>query len=550
MTPDEIVKKFQALQSQRKVAEEAWQAIELFVCPYRGKFFRDAATEGAIEWRRRNIYDSTAIMAHQSLSSSLHGSLTNPAIRWFDMQWRDKALQQNHSASVWLETASKKVYDTLQDSNFNLEINETYRDLTSFGTSFLIQEPTTDAVDTWQGVEFTSIPLKEGYFEPDATGGARVFYRHMQWTASKIVDKFGKDNVPEKVKTALDNAADETFDIVFCVYPRDIGRETTKKRVLPAKERPYGYKYICLQSKHEYLEGGYYEMPAYVPRWLTTSESVWGNSPAHVALADILTLNQMVELSIKAVEKLIDPAILTNERNLLADLDLGPGEVNKVRDVDKIKMFESTARYDVFTMKQEDLRMAINRYFFIDQLELKDSPAMTATEVQVRYELMQRLLSATMSRLRHDLLDPLIQRTFNLLYRSGEFGGLPEGVTDSDLDIEYIGPLSRSQRFDQSASLDRWLAQLQAIAAVSPRAEQVLMVPDWEAVARHSARNLNLPTELLRSKDDVVDEMADQQNRTNRAEEAAIANDEASAAVSLAKAGELGGQPPAPTQTM
>ena len=41
-----------------------------------------------------------------------------------------------------------------------------------------------------------------------------------------------------------------------------------------------------------------------------------------------------------------------------------------------------------------DVRASVRRIFFSDQLELNEGPQMTATEVQVRYELMQRLLRA------------------------------------------------------------------------------------------------------------------------------------------------------------
>jgi hypothetical protein len=271
---------------------------------------------------------------------------------------------------------------------------------------------------------------------------------------------------------------------------------------------------------------------------------MWGHSPAHYAIADILSLNQLVELDLKSREKVIDPAILAQERALLTDLDLSPGAVNSVRDINAFKAFESAARFDAVESTIVRLQSAIRRYFYIDQLELKESPAMTATEVQVRYELMQRLLSSTMARLKEDMLNPLIERTFNLLYRAGELGELPEGVDDLSYDVAYIGPLSRSMRFDQSASIERWITQLQLIAQMGGEAEKVMLVPNYDKIARAAAEQLNLPTEFTRSKDDVEADMDDKRQQQQRQASAEAAQAEAAAAKDLGQAEQLrGGEP-------
>lgn len=540
MTPDDIIKRFDTLYTQRSNVETQWLGIERFIAPYRGKFFTSAQTEQGIEWTKRDIYDSTAVMAHQLLSSSLHGGLTNPAVRWFDLQWRDPQLRADHSASVWLEASGKKVYDTLQDSNFNLEVNETYRDLTAFGTSFLMQEPKADFTDPWEGVQFTSVPLKEGFFEPDDTGGILTFYRLLRWRASKYVAKFGLENCSDRIKTLYEKNADDVVEVIFCVFPRH--GMTGKGATLTPENRPIGWVYVERNGGHVFKKGGYYEMPAYVPRWLTTSESQWGNSPAMVALADVLSLNELVKLNLKAMEKVVDPTILTKARNVIGHLNLGAGKINTVRDVDQTKAFESQARFDVTQMQISNLQQAINSYFFIDKLELKESPAMTATEVQVRYELMQRTMSAPMSRLKTDMLDPMVSRTFNLLLRGGQLEEMPDIVKElnPDFDIEYVGPMSRSQRFDQSASIERWIGQLTAIAQMGEEAEKVLLIPDWDIIAREAGAALNIPTKFTRDKTDVEDDMAEMKAAKNAAAEAAVNKDAASAEKDLSAAAMTG----------
>jgi hypothetical protein len=539
MEPKEIKKRFEALWSDRKIVEQQWQTIEGYVAPYRGKFFKENAGEASIEWKsNRHIYDATAVQAHIQLANSIHGSMTNPAIVWFEMQWRNPELQDNYDAKIWLENAGKRIYDELQDSNFNLEANNTYRNLTSFATAAIMEEPKADITEPWKGVQFTSVPIKQVYFEPDENGQAYNFYRLLQWRPSKLVSKFGYDNLPQTIQQQYDSSQDLAVQVIFAVYTRK-DKLNQKETVLTEENRPYGWAYLLRDDASVIKSGGYYEMPAFIPRWEVTDESMWGNGPAHYALADILTLNEMVALDLRSREKVIDPALLVQERAILNNLDLSPGAQNVVRDVTQIKPFESAARFDAVEATIMRLQSSVQKYFYIDQLELKESPAMTATEVQVRYELMQRLLSSTMARLKEDFLDPLLTRTFNLLYRAGEFDDLPEGVELTDYDIEYIGPLSRSMKFDQSASIERWITQLQLIAQNGGPAEEVLLVPDYDKLARMAADNLNLPTELTRSPEDVAADVEQQKAQASRQASAEAASAEAAAAKDLGQAEQL-----------
>ena len=130
----EIRKRYDTLVSQRKTVEDVWEIINKLVVPFRGDFFRDISSEHSVTWRdNREVFDSTAIDACNTLAASIHGSLTSPAIRWFELQFRDQNLNEDRDSRAWLEAAAEKCFYALQDSNFNLEANETYLDLVSYG---------------------------------------------------------------------------------------------------------------------------------------------------------------------------------------------------------------------------------------------------------------------------------------------------------------------------------------------------------------------------------------------------------------------------------
>jgi len=188
------------------------------------------------------------------------------------------------------------------------------------------------------------------------------------------------------------------------------------------------------------------------------------------AIYDTLSLNQLVDLVFSAGEKAIDPAIMTTKRGIFGNIDLSAAGVTIVSDMKSMQTFESKARFDVSAISKADLQQAIERAYFMDQLQLKESPAMTATEVHARIQLMQRLLGPTYGRLQSDFLDKLLSRTFKILYRNRILPPVPQVVVQNgwELNIDYLGPLAKSQRFDDAQAIERTLGTAAGMAEQYP----------------------------------------------------------------------------------
>lgn len=498
MTPREVKMRFDALHSVRRTVEEHWQLIERYVVPGRGKFFQDERSEHELTWRRRELYDSTAPMAAQSLAASIHGSLTSPATKWFDLRFRSPLPREQQVAKEWLEDSSDRVFKALQDSNFNIEASEAYTDLVSFGTTVLVEEPKNPAI--YEGVEFQTALIRGCFFEMNFDRSVRNFYRRLELTASQLISKFGEDQLPQRIiqQHAQAGEVDRKYTVIFCIYQRDDRMPANVQQPMAPALRPYGWMYVMHDDATQIgLEGGYYEQPAFVARWRMMSGSMWGFSPAMLALPDILTLNEMVRLILRAGEKVIDPPTVTSERGLLGDLDLEPGGLTVVRDVEQLRPYESGARFDVSQLQREQYQQSIRHVFHVDQLQLKESPAMTATEVRVRYELMQRLLGPTLGRLTNDFLDPLIMRTFNIMLRGGALSPPPDEARTEEgiLDIEYTGPLAKAQKMQEVEAMERWVASVAGLSEIYPEIRDLVDVDDY---GRNLAETLGVPSDNIK----------------------------------------------------
>jgi hypothetical protein len=486
MKCEDIRARFNAVKSARNTVQQTWARIEEFIAPYRGRFFEDSRSEGGVKWTYETVRDSTALESNKLLASNLNGNLTSPVVQWFDVGFRDQNMATDADAKQWLEECSRSVWIELQESAFNLHMAEAYEDLTSYGTTFLLEEYD----EKEDRIEFQCVPLIEAYFEADAQNRIHTFYRQKKMTPLQMIDKFG-DDVPDDIKDAalIPSQAEAKEDVIFCIFKRpgivDDGQPKAPEL------RPIGFKWIRLKDATLLgTEGGYFEMPVFVGRWSTVPESIWGVGPSHAALPDVLEINELIRLRARALSKDIDPPILTTERGLLGDLDLDPGGLSVVRSLDEIRPLTSGANYPAVNGAITELRQAIREMYYVNRLDLKESPAMTATEVNARIQQMQKLIGPTLGRLQSDLLAPLIERTFRIMTRVGKLPPMPEVLTQGnqpDLDIEFIGSLPMTQRMDTVSSIQDFIAFVMNSAQMDPAALDRLDI-DGAIKAYHDAR--------------------------------------------------------------
>jgi len=497
MKGSEIKARFNALESLRKTFDNTLQEVERYVVPHRGEFYRPLQSENEIEWKRRSIYDSTAPNAANLLASQMHGNLTPPSAPWFRLRFRDDDINEDAEAKEWLEDTEERERQALIESDFNNEAAEVYLDLVSFGTSVIMMEPKSET--EWKGIDFTAIPMVDCYFEMKADGTPHRVYRRLRYTNLQLRDRF--DNLPEEyTNEAAASDVDEKHIVIFAIYYDDNNKDHDTSQVLAPDMRPIGYKYIMHKDAVELEAGGYYEMPAMIIRWQKVAGSRWGYSPSLIALSDILQLNEVVAQTSEARAIAIAPPQKTTSRGVIGDLDLRPRGLTLVEDMDEVAPMDLGTNFVQADAEIERLQRSIRSTLFVDKLELKESPAMTATEVNVRYERMLRLMAPTLGRLQTDFLDPLIKNIFMIMTRMGQFKEMPDAAAGQEMDIEYIGPLPRAQKGEIAQSMEIWLAGIAQSAPIFPEG---MDIPDIDQYWRTNAELRGIPAKALKTKEEV-----------------------------------------------
>ena len=93
---------------------------------------------------------------------------------------------------------------------------------------------------------------------------------------------------------------------------------------------------------------------------------------------------------------------------------------------------------------------------------------MTATEVAERHEEKLLMLGPVLERLHNELLDPLIEMTFDRMIQTGQVPPPPEELQGTELDIEFVSMLAQAQRAVGLNSTDRFINSLGAVAQFKP----------------------------------------------------------------------------------
>lgn len=495
MSIDTIVKRFEAIKSARQQFENHWQEIANYCLPQKANI-TETRTPGTN--LKSNIYDSTAVESAPILSSGLHSYLTNPSSRWFALRMRNKALDDIFEIKMWLKECEDRIFDELNNSNFNEVITEWYSDFAVFGNACLYEEE-----DEEDGIRFFVRPLSEIYFLTNDNGKIDTVYRSFIYTARQAYLRWG-DNAGQKVTEAMKaQKIEEPIPFLQVVLPR----HERDVRKLDSANMPFASMYIEPKNRKILSQGGYEEFPFFISRFYKVSDSDYAYSPASMALADIKMLNEMSKTNIEAAQKRVRPPIVLPHKGYLLPFKTTAGALNyKLKSTagssdEKIEKLDITGDIAISLEMENQRRQRIERAFFVDLfLMLASIPdkQRTATEIAERVNERMTILGPALGR-KMKTLSGIINRTFSIMMRNGRLPLPPVDLRGENYRIEYISPLAKAQKASEIRSINDLIAAIGSIAQVNVQSVDTLDVD--KAIKRIA--DITSTSELLRSDEEV-----------------------------------------------
>jgi hypothetical protein len=444
-----------------------WQEITTYLLPRNGRYFRQDRDKG---WRRHNaIYDNTGTRALRVLGAGMMAGATSPARPWFRLGTADPELNAYQPVKLWLDDVTHRMQIVFQKSNTYRTLHQMYEELGAFGTSASIVLP------DYQNV-LHHYPSTVGEFciGTDWQGRVTTIYREFEKQVSQLVTEFGIENVSPTVKHMYDSGTlDAWIPIIHAIEPRT-DRDLSKRDAL---NMPWRSCYFEVGGNPDKFlrESGFKSFPALVPRWAIGGGDIYGNSPGMEALGDVKQLQHEQLRKAQAIDYKTMPPLQAPTSLKNRDVEKLPGgitfyEANNPQGGIKT-MFEVNLDLNHLLMDIQDVRERVRGAFYADlflMLANATDTRMTATEVAERHEEKLLMLGPVLERLHNELLDPLIDMTFERMVEAGLVPPPPPELQGMELNVEFVSMLAQAQRAIGTNSVDRFVGNLGSVAQFKP----------------------------------------------------------------------------------
>jgi Bacteriophage head to tail connecting protein len=542
---DRLERRLGELRTERTEWIRDWQELSDHLLPRRSRFLERSGGGGTVGSNRRRrsaraIMNPMATYALRTSTAGMQAGLTSPAARWFRLTTEDAGLAEREGVRAWLDAVEDRLYRVLAKSNFYQQVGLVDQELLAFGTGPLWHDESREFV-----CNFTALTVGEYMLANDASGLARICYREYEMTVFQLVEQFGLDRVSRPVREAYDRGeyghwhvvahATEPYSPIFDELYAEGGslRRWAYVSVYWEMGAP------AIEGRKGYLRvSGYDECPVHAPRWDVTTPDAYGRGPAEDALPDIKGLQALERRKLQVVDRVAGygptqgPPLIGGRPDLSPDAynPVPPGKDYTIRPIFDINP-NAMQIYDVIA-RQNEARIERGLYsdlFIMFALAERGQP-ITATEVAERKEEKLLVLGPVVTRLNHELLDPTIDRTFNILLRASvplwqaelpaPLPPPPEELTangGADLKVEYVSMLQTAMQQVRAGGVQRILELGNVIRASFPDDPSRVDKLDYDQAFDELAVIWGAPARLVRSDDEV------EALRAQRAEEQAAA---------------------------
>ena len=480
-----------------------WEELSEFILPRRGRFLTSKRNDGSK--KNGKIIDSTGTMAVRTLSAGMMSGITSPARPWFRLATPDSALMEQSEVKQWLYSVEKKMREIFSRSNLYNSLQTVYEELSVFGTgAMLVSEDFDDVIRCY--------PFTVGEYGLAQSHRLQVdtFYREFQLTVAQVVEQFGMENCSDPVQSMFkEGKLDSYVEILHVVEPNSV-RQYDKK---DNQNMPYHSCYIEKASKNErkLSDKGFEEFPVLAPRWHVTGVDIYGRSPGMDVLGDVKALQIEQKRKAQGIDKMVNPPLQAPSSLRGQSATVLPGGVTYVDTMQGNQggfrpTYEVNPRLGELQQDIAETQYRIQQGFYADLFQMmtqSDRRQITAREIDERHEEKLLMLGPVLERLHTELLNPLIDRTFNIMARNDLLPPAPEELGGVTLKVEYISVMAQAQKAIGTGAIERLAGFVGNMAATKP---DVLDKFDADQSVDEYAEMLGVPPKIV-VPDDVVQQM-------------------------------------------
>jgi hypothetical protein len=498
-------KRLEALRSERSSFIPLYRELSDYHLAHRGRFLTSDRNKGYK--RNTKQINNTSRMASRTLASGMMSGITSPARPWFRLGTGDSDLDDIQAVKMWLHQVQQIMYKVFSQSNTYNALHQLYSELGVFGTASM------GVYQDFENVIWCK-PYTVGSYMLglNSQNTADTFYREYEISVGQCIKQFGEDNVSQSVMEQWKKGNSESWvKIVHAIEPND-DRDGNSPLASQKAWRSVYYeaKNGTKEGTEKFLrESGFDDFPILAPRWDVTAEDVYATDcPGITGLGDTKALQLAERRKYQALDKIVNPPLQgpSSMKNKLNGGVVGPNDVIWHDQNGEGLRSIYDYRPDINAINQEigNVENRVQRAFYEDlflMLAQTDRRQITAREVAEKHEEKLLMLGPVLERLHTELLDPLIDRTFNILQQNGVLPEPPPELQNKDLNVEYVSVLAQAQRLVATGAVDRLVGFTSQVAAVWPEARH--KVNASRAIDEY-AESLGVDPSMVRSDEEVA----------------------------------------------
>lgn len=512
------------LWSERSSWEPDWLDLVDYLSPYSGRFTTSDVNKGDKTTRARKMLTTVARRSLKTLAAGLMGGMTSPARPWFRLTIPDVKTREDQEVKVWLQSVTDMMRDIFARSNTYRALHQTYMELGAFGTAVTVIMPDFENV-----IHCFPLTVGEYALATDDKGRVNTVYREFKTTVGQMVEQFGAENCSMTVIEHYNRGnLDQWVEVMHAVEPR-MKRDTTKHDGRNMRWKSVYFENARTENEKMLEESGNRRFCALAARWDVNGNDVYGTGPGHDALQDMKETQFFKNRRATAIDYQSNPPLQAPASMKTGGVNRFPGGISYVDSTGPENSIRSAfdVQLDLQWLNaamQETIKL-IQSHFYEDlflMLANDTRSGITATEVAERHEEKLLMLGPVLERLHNELLDPLIDYTFERMVETGILPPPPEALQGVNLVVQYVSTLAQAQRAIGLKSFDRIIATIGALAGAKgdPTVWDKL---DSDQLIDEYAEGLGVTPSIIRSDDAVAAMRAERAQQQQAVQAAALA---------------------------
>ena len=519
------------LQEERRSWEPFWRDVKDYIVPDRGRYLCGESATEVNDGSRKDtkIINGAATKASGTMAAGMSSGLTSKAREWFDLSHPDDSINQIVRVKKYYKFVKKQLFEGYDRSNLYNALHNVYEELGNFGTGPIAVLEHPEKV-----FYFRSFTAGSYYLSSNSRLEVDAFFMFEYLTAKQMLDKYGIDNLSRQVVSALNNNRyEDRFRVDVAVLKEPQRLKLSVPRDMPVAEIHFDSdRDHCKPLMIKY----YRSFPILTPRWNTIGEDVYGYPPTRDIIGNAKMLQQMEREKLQALRKIVSPPLQGPSEFERRGINASPGGYNAIAGAsgDGIRPLY-LVNPDITGISNEISKVVndIQRGFYNDlflmlqQRDMINRAPMTATEVESRDWEKMLSLGPVLESIHYELLNPLIDRSIQLLYFAGRIPEPPPELLDSPSKVEYLSILSQAQKAVSVKKLESAVSFVGGITGILPNAPK--MIKTYNLVSAYN-RAIGLDPDIQATEEEFNGAVASDQQMVQAAQQAKIGGDIAQAA--------------------